>query len=136
MYTLFTILIFVASILLVLIVLVQKSKGGGLASNFSATNQVMGVRKTTDFLEKATWTLTGAICLFSIVSAGFVKDAGIEKESVIKNEVEKAVAVDPNIASPKFNSEEAAAPAAQAPAAAATAAKPEAAPAAAPAEKK
>jgi len=57
MYLAITILIFLAALLLILIVLVQNSKGGGLSSGFSATNQVMGVRKTTDFLEKATWTL-------------------------------------------------------------------------------
>ncbi|TNF42125.1 MAG: preprotein translocase subunit SecG, partial [Bacteroidetes bacterium] len=50
MYTLITVLIFIICILLVLIVLVQNSKGGGLASNFQSAGQVMGVRKTTDFL--------------------------------------------------------------------------------------
>ena len=55
MYTVIISLIVVVSILLALIVLVQDPKGGGLASNFSSSNQVMGVRKTTDFLEKATW---------------------------------------------------------------------------------
>ena len=47
-YTLFVILIILASILMVFIVLIQESKGGGLASNFSSTNSIMGVRKTTD----------------------------------------------------------------------------------------
>ncbi|HBG58554.1 MAG TPA: preprotein translocase subunit SecG, partial [Porphyromonadaceae bacterium] len=56
MYIFITILILLASILMILAVLVQKSKGGGLASGFSSTNQIMGVRKTTDFLEKFTWT--------------------------------------------------------------------------------
>ena len=53
MFTFLTILIVIASIILVLLVLVQNSKGGGLASGFSSQNQIMGVRKTTDFLEKA-----------------------------------------------------------------------------------
>ncbi len=57
MYTLVAILTIIASILMILIVLVQNSKGGGLVSNFSSSNQIMGVRKTADFLEKATWTL-------------------------------------------------------------------------------
>jgi len=107
MYTLITILIFLASVLLVLIVLVQNSKGGGLASNFSASNQVMGVRKTTDFLEKATWTLIIAISLLSITSAGFIttSEDAVAEQSIIKDEVEKAVAIDPNLTSPKFNSE-------------------------------
>ena len=55
MYVFISILILIASILLILIVLIQNSKGGGLASGFSSSNQIMGVRKTTDFLEKATW---------------------------------------------------------------------------------
>lgn len=55
MYTLIIVLILLASVLMVGIVLIQESKGGGLASGFSASNQIMGVRKTTDFLEKATW---------------------------------------------------------------------------------
>nr|WP_319401349.1 preprotein translocase subunit SecG [uncultured Carboxylicivirga sp.] len=68
MYSFISILVIIASILLILIVLVQNSKGGGLASNFSASNQVMGVRKTTDFLEKATWTLAGALLVLSFVA--------------------------------------------------------------------
>jgi len=68
MYILFTVLIVITCILTVLIVLVQNSKGGGLASNFASSNQVMGVRKTSDFLEKATWTLGAALILFSLVA--------------------------------------------------------------------
>lgn len=105
MYLAITILIFLVAVLLILIVLVQNSKGGGLASGFSATNQVMGVRKTTDFLEKATWTLALAIALLCIVSAGFIttSDEVQAKQSIIKNEVENAVKVDPNLNNPGFN---------------------------------
>jgi len=62
MFTFISVLILIVCVLMVLIVLVQNSKGGGLASNFSSSNQIMGVKKTTDFLEKATWVL--AISLF------------------------------------------------------------------------
>ena len=55
MYTLFIVLIVLASLLMIFIVLIQESKGGGLASNFSSSNSIMGVRKTTVFIEKATW---------------------------------------------------------------------------------
>ncbi|GAP70080.1 protein translocase subunit secG [Bacteroidales bacterium 6E] len=72
MYTLITVLIFIICVLLVLIVLVQNSKGGGLASNFQASSQVMGVRKTADFLEKATWTLAGALLVLSIMGSAFI----------------------------------------------------------------
>lgn len=66
MITLITVLIVIAAIALVLIVLVQNSKGGGLSSGFSSSNAIMGVRKTTDFLEKATWGLAGFIIVMSI----------------------------------------------------------------------
>jgi preprotein translocase subunit SecG len=54
-------------------VLIQNSKGGGLASNFAGSNQIMGVRKTADFLEKATWILAGVIMVFCIVVAFMTK---------------------------------------------------------------
>ncbi len=63
------ILICLASILLIGVVLIQKSKGGGLAASASNYNQFMGVRKTTDFVEKATWGLAIFICVLSIASA-------------------------------------------------------------------
>lgn len=66
MITVFTILIVIAAIVLVLVVLVQKSKGGGLSSNFASSNSVMGVHKTTDFIEKLTWGLAGFIMVLSI----------------------------------------------------------------------
>ncbi|MBN1949821.1 MAG: preprotein translocase subunit SecG [Bacteroidales bacterium] len=64
-----TALIILVCILLILVVLVQNSKGGGLAANFGASNQVMGVRRTTDFLEKATWTLAIILLVLSIVAS-------------------------------------------------------------------
>ena len=69
MYLLLVILMLIASILMCGIVLIQNSKGGGLASGFSSSNAIMGVRKTTDFLEKATWTLAGTMVACSILSA-------------------------------------------------------------------
>ncbi len=72
MYTLIIVLVILASILMCGIVLIQESKGGGLASGFSSSNQIMGVRKTTDFLEKATWTLAVAMVVLSVVSSAFI----------------------------------------------------------------
>ncbi|MDD4712831.1 MAG: preprotein translocase subunit SecG [Bacteroidales bacterium] len=108
MYLLISVIIFIAAIILILIVLVQNSKGGGLASGFSSSNQVMGVRKTTDFLEKATWTLAGVVAFLSIISVGFVHtDEDTSKQSIIKTEVENAVKVDPNLTSPNFGAQQA-----------------------------
>ncbi len=69
MYTLLLILIVIAALLMVGIVLIQESKGGGLASNFSSYNQIGGVRKTTDFIEKTTWGLAAVMVLISIFCA-------------------------------------------------------------------
>ena len=71
MYIFITILIVIAAVLLTLLVLVQNSKGGGLAAGFASGNQVMGAPRTADFLEKATWTLIALIVVFSIAAVGF-----------------------------------------------------------------
>jgi preprotein translocase subunit SecG len=63
-----SILVIIVCILLMLVVLIQNPKGG-LDSAFSTNNQVMGVRKTTDFLEKATWTLGILLVVISVASA-------------------------------------------------------------------
>ena len=69
MYLLCVSLIILVSVLMCLIVLVQNSKGGGLAAGFASSNQIMGVRKTTDFLEKATWTLAALMVIISVLAA-------------------------------------------------------------------
>ena len=68
LYVIISVLIFITCVLLILVVLVQNSKGGGLASSFSSSNQFMGVRKTADFLEKTTWTLAIALLVLSLFS--------------------------------------------------------------------
>jgi preprotein translocase subunit SecG len=71
--TALVIFILLACIVLGFFVLIQNSKGGGLASNFASSNQIMGVRKTTDFLEKATWALAAFIMLLCLVVAFMTK---------------------------------------------------------------
>ncbi|HLW08331.1 MAG TPA: preprotein translocase subunit SecG [Marinilabiliaceae bacterium] len=88
MYAFVSVLIILASIFLILIVLVQNSKGGGLASNFASSNQVMGVRKTTDFLEKATWTLAGTILVLSLVAVMVLPKAQMGQRSIIDEQME------------------------------------------------
>ncbi|MBA3705262.1 MAG: preprotein translocase subunit SecG [Bacteroidetes bacterium] len=73
MGTIISILIVIVCILLILVVLVQNSKGGGLASSFASSNQVMGVRKTADFLEKTTWTLAISLLALSLISTAYNK---------------------------------------------------------------
>lgn len=69
MYLLCVSLIVLASVLMCLIVLIQNSKGGGLAAGFASSNQIMGVRKTTDFLEKATWSIAVFMVVISVLAA-------------------------------------------------------------------
>ena len=68
LFTVLTVLVLIASILITLIVLLQNGKGGGLASNFAAGNQTFGVRQTADILEKITWGLVTFIFVVSIVT--------------------------------------------------------------------
>jgi preprotein translocase subunit SecG len=90
MYIVFSVLILIVAILLVLIVLVQNSKGGGLASGFASSNQFMGVRKTADFLEKATWTLATALILFCVTATLSIPKGEEVKRSAIEEQVNKA----------------------------------------------
>ena len=62
-----SILIILASALLVLVVFIQNPKGGGLSTDFGAAHQMGGVQKTNDFIDKATWTLAATIMVLSIV---------------------------------------------------------------------
>ena len=80
MYPLIIVLVILAAICMCGIVLIQESKGGGLASGFSSSNQIMGVRKTTDFLEKATWGLAIIMVVLSVVSMAFVKRPTVEEQ--------------------------------------------------------
>jgi len=84
MYTLFVILIVIAAILMIGIVLIQESKGGGLSSSFAGYNQVAGVRKTTDFIEKATWGLAAAMVIISVICAWVAPSATVDS-SVMEN---------------------------------------------------
>jgi len=102
MYTLFTILIVIASVLLILLVLVQNSKGGGLAAGFSSSNQIMGVRKTTDFLEKGTWALVGFVILLSIATVPVNKKDVATNDSEIKEQYQNAKQAEPGLVAPNF----------------------------------
>jgi len=99
MYTIFAILIIITSILLVLIVLVQNPKGGGLSSSFGggASNQIMGAKKTTDFLEKATWTLAVILISLSLLSNFAIPRQNNNEEIEIKAQEQIDNAVIPNL---------------------------------------
>lgn len=99
MYTLFSILIIIAAILLILSVLVQNSKGGGLAANFSGANQIVGVRQTADFIEKFTWGLAIAIVVLSLAATVTInRNPGVEGTTGL----EQKIANQPAAAVPGF----------------------------------
>ncbi|HQA76121.1 MAG TPA: preprotein translocase subunit SecG [Salinivirgaceae bacterium] len=95
MYIFVTILIFIVCILLILIVLVQNSKGGGLAANFTGNTQTMGVRKTADFLEKATWTLAGIFFVLCVLSVASIPKTETEYKSAIEDKVQNIQTTNP-----------------------------------------
>lgn len=82
MYIFLSILIVIACILLIGVVLIQKSKGGGLASDYSSGNQFLGYRKTTDFIEKATWSLAIFICVISIFASFAIRGQHYNRSAI------------------------------------------------------
>ena len=87
MYIFCIVLILIASILLILAVLAQNPKSG-MAANFGASNQVMGVRQTADFLEKFTWGLAISIVVLSLIATMTMPSASISSS---KSGVERAL---------------------------------------------
>ncbi|MDR3251305.1 MAG: preprotein translocase subunit SecG [Tannerella sp.] len=98
MYIFISILILLSAILLVLVVLVQNSKGGGLASGFASSNQVLGVRKTTDFLEKATWFLVGVVVLGCIAITAVIP----REKAAVNSDVLQNISAPVNTTAPDF----------------------------------
>jgi len=94
MFTVIIILAIIASILLILAVLIQNPKGGGIAANFSAANQIAGVKKTNEFIEKATWTLAISIMVLSVGSR-FVYTPDLEKRNAFLDRVEESTPAAP-----------------------------------------
>ena len=94
MYTLFVILIVIAAIMMIAIVLIQESKGGGLSTGFAGGNAVLGVRKTTDFIEKATWTLAGSMVVLSVICA-YVAPTALSEQSAIEKAATEQSATNP-----------------------------------------
>ena len=94
MYTSIVILVVLASILMCLIVLVQESKGGGLAADYSSFNQMAGAPKTTNFIEKATWGLAAAMIVLSVLSVAFLPSKN-SADSVIMQQATEQKATNP-----------------------------------------
>jgi len=98
MYVAISVLILIVSFLMMLVVLVQNSKGGGLVSNFSSQNQILGVRRTTDFLEKATWTLAALLVVFCLVSSVAIPKGGVsagQADTQMRSQIENTLPAAP-----------------------------------------
>ncbi|MBR3895923.1 MAG: preprotein translocase subunit SecG [Bacteroidaceae bacterium] len=95
MYVLLIVLIVFVAILLCGVVMIQNSKGGGLASSFASSNQIMGVRKTTDFIEKFTWGCAIVMVVLSIATAYVLPHGTVATHSVLQDEAQSESLVNP-----------------------------------------
>ena len=91
MYVAISVFILIVSFLMMLVVLVQNSKGGGLVSDLSSSNQILGVRKTTDFLEKSTWTLAIVLVLLCLVSSLSIPKNGVSTGVQVDTEMREVI---------------------------------------------
>ena len=81
----FVIIVLLCCIILGLIVLVQNHKGGGLATNIGGlSNQFMGVKQTTDVLEKGTWIFAAIVALLCLFSAAFIPNRTTKNENLLE----------------------------------------------------
>ena len=86
MLVLFGVLVIIASVILGMIVLIQNPKGGGLSASLGGfSNQLMGVKQTTDVLEKGTWLFAAVVAILCLVSPAFIKGAGSSKAAADDN---------------------------------------------------
>ena len=86
MYNIILLLIIFLSFLLVLVIMVQNPKGGGLASTFGGdSQQIGGVKKTTDFLDKSTWVLVSLLFLLILFSNISLNSGNEKMESDLLN---------------------------------------------------
>ncbi|MGX8689991.1 MAG: preprotein translocase subunit SecG [Bacteroidaceae bacterium] len=104
MFKVLLIIIVILAVFLCFIVTIQNSKGGGLAAGFASSNQIMGVRKTTDILEKTTWTLIASIAVLSIITAYVAKPKAIHSASVLEGEAIENQIVNPESSTTTFDS--------------------------------
>jgi preprotein translocase subunit SecG len=85
------ILIVIASVFLILFILAQNPKGGGLSSTFGGTTQIVGARQSADFLEKATWYVAIGILVVILMTTVLIPspDEGNNQASKIQNQIDE-----------------------------------------------
>jgi preprotein translocase subunit SecG len=96
MYALFAVLVIIVCLLLMLVILVQNPKGGGLSSAFGGGNQMFGVKQTTDFLDKSTWTLAAVLVGLILLSNVAIDRGGEEiQDTNLREQMENTAPVLP-----------------------------------------
>lgn len=91
------ILAIIVCLLLVLIILIQNPKGGGLSSGFAGSNNIMGVQRTGDFLEKGTWVLAVSLMVLALMVNVVIPKGGVANQELndIQNQINKPAAATP-----------------------------------------
>ncbi len=93
MFSIFLVLITIVCFLLIVVIMVQNPKGGGLSSSMGGSQMLGGVQKTTDFLDKSTWTLGGVLLVLILLSS----------LSFINNDVKTKIGDTKEMVAPKTN---------------------------------
>ncbi|MES2689375.1 MAG: preprotein translocase subunit SecG [Bacteroidota bacterium] len=100
MYILLSILIIIVCVLLVFVVLIQNPKGGGIASNFTSPTQIMGAKRSSDLVEKATWILAVVLIVFSLAS-NFMRPSIDTETDTPKSRIQENIENAPTPAAPQ-----------------------------------
>ena len=90
-FSIFLVLITIVCFLLIIVVMVQNPKGGGLSSTLGGSTQMGGVQKTTDFLDKSTWTLAAILIILILLSSLSFTETMSDSDSKIIDEKEKTM---------------------------------------------
>lgn len=106
MYTFLAIVIVIASILLTIVVLIQNSKGGGLAANFASGYQTFGVRQTADLLEKLTWGFAITIIVLCVFITVFIAKDKSEASLMEQTQIETPMQSQPQFPQNTVNAAE------------------------------
>ena len=99
-FSIFLVLITIVCFLLIVVIMVQNPKGGGLSSSLGGSQMMGGVQKTTDFLDKSTWTLATILTALVLLSCLSFTDSLGDSESKVIDTTEKAAPVAPEKAAP------------------------------------
>lgn len=86
----------IAAVLMIAIVLIQNPKGGGLASNFSSSNQIFGVKRTSEGVEKLTWIFAIAILVVSLGASSYNGDKSGKDKNFTDPSIEKYMETKPS----------------------------------------